>query len=274
MVVKVQDNPRDVVSVLIKRHPFLQQARERLIKRICSRLKRLCLKFNEKSGSDYGSSTGKNNSPVNILRSNYNNNEDKYLSTMARLDEEANKVSTYIEGNLWIDASQNNKIKSKQKRECEIFAISMINLFKTPKSLLEIGFNAGHSLSLFLHNFPSIETVLEFDICQHAYVEHNFNLVKTIFPHADIKLTCGDSKETILSAPLPTTIDGTVDIIHIDGGHDYKVSFFLLNGCSFLLVYVRRSLNFYISAMTNIRTNTLTARFPCTLTRRAVDGIF
>ena len=39
---------------------------------------------------------------------------------MERLDNEARKVSGYIEGNLWSDASQGDETKSKNKRECEI----------------------------------------------------------------------------------------------------------------------------------------------------------
>ena len=215
IVVKVKDNPHHVIRNLVKEYPFLKEIEERLLKRICTRLKRLCIKYDDGKNNDENSIAHS----VNILRSNYNHNEKKYKVTMERLDNEARKVSGYIEGNLWSDASQGDETKSKNKRECEIFAISMINLFKAPKSFLEIGFNAGHSLSLFLHNIPSIETVFEFDICQHAYVQKNFNIVKSIFPHVNMKLMCGDSKQTIVNAaPI------LVDIIHIDGGHDYNVS--------------------------------------------------
>ena len=61
-------------------------------------------------------------------------------------------------------------------------------MFHNPKSLLEIGFNAGHSLSIFLRNIPSIDRVYEFDICQHEYVLHNFEVVKTMFPNVNILL--------------------------------------------------------------------------------------
>ena len=97
--------------------------------------------------------------------------------------------------------------------------LAILEILELQEISPEIGFNAGHSLSLFLHNIPSIETVFEFDICQHAYVQKNFNIVKSIFPHVNMKLMCGDSKQTIVNAaPI------RVDIIHIDGGHDYNVS--------------------------------------------------
>ena len=84
---------------------------------------------------------------------------------------------------------QSVETKSKNKRECEIFAISMINLFKAPKSFLEIGFNAGHSLSLFLHNIPSIEMVFEFET--RHYLAPGDNREHSILIHEYI-----DSSET------------------------------------------------------------------------------
>jgi hypothetical protein len=92
-----------------------------------------------------------------------------------------------------------------------------------PRTFLEVGCNAGHSLALFLHFVPSIEHVYEFDLCNHAYTVSNFEVVKTSAPHVQMSLTCGNSRATLAAAARAKTM-GKVDAIHIDGGHDFDTA--------------------------------------------------
>ena len=214
IVVRVQDDPSEVVRKLVSNSPFLKPMRHRLLNRVCSRIGLQCKRYNVNVGEAF-------DNVKTILRTNYMKTESNFRKEMNMLEIEAKTKSSYIEGNLWSDKSQAEESQSQSKRECEIFAISMLAMFHNPKSLLEIGFNAGHSLSIFLRNIPSIDRVYEFDICQHEYVLHNFEVVKTMFPNVNITLECGDSKETLFSTFQ--SIVPKVDVIHIDGGHDYNV---------------------------------------------------
>ena len=49
----------------------MKEIEERLLKRICTRLKRLCIKYDDGKNNDENSIAHS----VNILRSNYNHNE-------------------------------------------------------------------------------------------------------------------------------------------------------------------------------------------------------
>ena len=131
-----------------------------------------------------------------------------------------------VEGNLWTDSSLGD-VATLRKRECAVFATSL--LLPAPTTFLEIGFNAGHSLSMFLQTIPTLTRVVEFDICMHGYVRSNFKLVETKFPMVNISLICGDSKKTLgdYSNNNPTSLFGKekmVDVIHIDGGHDFDTA--------------------------------------------------
>ena len=150
-----------------------------------------------------------------------------------------------MEGNLWTDASLGDAMLQR-KRECAVFAMSL--LVPAPKTLLEVGFNAGHSLSMFLSTIPSIETVYELDICAHAYVHSNFQMVKSKFRTVNMSLICGDSKVTLRGKTIGDLFEMEMeveeeeeegkttkkkqnkkkktkaDVIHIDGGHDFDTA--------------------------------------------------
>ena len=129
------------------------------------------------------------------------------------------------EGNLWTDASQSADA-TLRKRECSLFAVSL--LVPAPTTYLEVGFNAGHSLSMFLSALPNLKRAVEFDICEHAYVRSNFQAVEKKFSQVNISLICGDSKVTLGDNKYTPTIlfgqNKMADIIHIDGGHDFDTA--------------------------------------------------
>ena len=80
------------------------------------------------------------------------------------------------------------------------------------KTIAEIGFNAGHSSALFLHN-TSIRRLLSFDLCNHTYSGKSIEYIKTTFKNR-FRIVCGDSTKTI-----PTYSGSRYDLVFIDGGH-------------------------------------------------------
>ena len=81
------------------------------------------------------------------------------------------------------------------------------------KSVLEIGFNAGHSALIMLTANPQLKFVAV-DIGWHAYAIPCFNYLHSVF---------GDRIEFIHSDSLqawPFLMDRDFDLVHIDGNHE------------------------------------------------------
>lgn len=92
-------------------------------------------------------------------------------------------------------------------------------------NILEVGFNAGHSSTLFLESNPNSK-VISFDICEHPYVDKAKNDIDILYPNRHT-LIRGDSRLTI-----PNFItDITFDLIFIDGGHSEEVAMADLLNC-------------------------------------------
>lgn len=95
-----------------------------------------------------------------------------------------------------------------------------INLFASAQmveTVVEIGFNAGHSCLLFLLANP-ISHIYVFDINLHPYTPPCLATLEKHFP-GRITFIPGDSTTT-----LPKFIEDhpqmTVDLVHVDGSHD------------------------------------------------------
>jgi hypothetical protein len=101
--------------------------------------------------------------------------------------------------------------------------IDLINLSKGKKNVLEIGFNAGHSSSIFLENGCN---VVSFDLGIHDYVKVAKEYIDKRF-QTQHTLILGDSTVTV------PTWDSKIkfDIIFIDGGHEYLVAKADLENC-------------------------------------------
>ena len=103
------------------------------------------------------------------------------------------------------------------------------------KKMIEIGFNAGHSASIFLHALPKDSIFLPFDLCEHSYTKECHNYLQTKYPQLHPMME-GDSMKT-----LPAFINqhpseiGTYDVVHVDGGHSQEVCISDLNGAHLLL---------------------------------------
>ena len=103
--------------------------------------------------------------------------------------------------------------------------INFINLVldNKVKKMAEIGFNAGHSIAVFLATLPQDGSILLFDLNDHNYAMPCYEYLKS--KHPQIKeFIPGDSRETMLQYinKHPEEL-GTYDLIHIDGGHSEEI---------------------------------------------------
>lgn len=102
---------------------------------------------------------------------------------------------------------------------------------RAPKSIMEIGFNAGHSALLFLANTPPDTKVVSFDLGEYAYVFAAKRYIDSVFPGRHTLVT-GDSTVTIPKYEEqvahrmkdPNTAPPLrFDFIFIDGGHQNDI---------------------------------------------------
>ena len=101
----------------------------------------------------------------------------------------------------------------------------------SPKSIMEIGFNAGHSALLFLAITPPETKVVSFDLGEYAYVFAAKRYIDEVFPGRHTLVT-GDSTVTIpkyeeqvahrMKNP-ETAPPLRFDFIFIDGGHEKDI---------------------------------------------------
>jgi predicted O-methyltransferase YrrM len=131
-------------------------------------------------------------------------------------------VSTHLHNNGFTEfEGHSGEIKEQQARLKELCSKPSI------QTILEIGFNGGHSAELFLSN--SSATVLSFDLGVNPYVQSAKEYIDAKYTSRHT-LILGNSMETVPQylADNPNT---TFDFIFIDGGHDYEIALADLTNC-------------------------------------------
>lgn len=113
------------------------------------------------------------------------------------------------------------QLEDKQKNLWEA-AVILHKTHGTNMKLCEIGFNAGHSVLLFLLAAPTASYQL-FDLGEHAYTRPCLELLQTSFPTARIQMDFGNSltKLPMWIAAHKDQIE-TFDLVHVDGGHSME----------------------------------------------------
>ncbi len=108
--------------------------------------------------------------------------------------------------------------------------MDLIGLVNTgsAKTIMEIGFNAGHSADLLLSSKPDV-TLVSFDIAVHKYIDIAKEYIDMKYPGRHV-LIKGDSMITI-----PQYINDNpgknFDLIFIDGGHELDQAMCDLMNC-------------------------------------------
>jgi predicted O-methyltransferase YrrM len=94
--------------------------------------------------------------------------------------------------------------------------------------VMEIGFNAGHSAELFLHNNPYL-TLTSFDLGRWDYIYPAKNYIDYMYPNRHT-LIMGDSTVTVPKY-ISDNPGKKFDVIFIDGGHEYDTAKADLENC-------------------------------------------
>ena len=128
-----------------------------------------------------------------------------YLQTNGSLNAHFKNLDTIIENSHDFEG-HTACCKSKIK-----FINEVLQKYR-PKRVCEIGFNGGHSASIFLSD-KNVKHLHSFDLCDHKYSQKSIEYIKKNFKNR-FSLTCGDSTKTV-----PKYNGQKFDLVFIDGGH-------------------------------------------------------
>ena len=146
----------------------------------------------------------------------YNFIEFSNLELIKELDMIIKKTGEKMEGNCLY--RNNSNFNYRIEDPDENLRYNIFTLCKNRKSILEVGFNGGHSVALYTYSNPNL-LIKSFDICHHDYTEKCANYINE-FCNINFELIKGDSQETLKTY----NSNMKFDIIHIDGGHGYDAA--------------------------------------------------
>jgi glycosyltransferase involved in cell wall biosynthesis len=145
-----------------------------------------------------------------------------YLSMKSTIDQHVAKIKEIVEasgepceGNVfWLQHDHQETSMFLNKR------INLFNYSQKSHSIMEIGFNAGHSSLLYMLSNPT-STLQVFDLGEHLYTRPCFDYLSSQFPNR-MKIEFGDSRQTV-PAYISKNVGKVFDMIHVDGGHTESV---------------------------------------------------
>ena len=143
----------------------------------------------------------------------YNFTEFSQLNLINELNKIIKGTGEKIEGNCLYQHESNFEYHHGNKEDLRN---NIFKICKNKKSILEVGFNGGHSVALYSYSNPKI-IIKSFDICIHKYTEKCANYLKKS-TDLNFELIKGDSQETLKIY----NSNEKFDVIHIDGGHGYE----------------------------------------------------
>jgi glycosyltransferase involved in cell wall biosynthesis len=144
-----------------------------------------------------------------------------YHSSKSTIEQHVSKIKEIVEASG--ELCEGNVFWSHydpEPQEMSKFLNKRINLFSYSQkshSIMEIGFNAGHSCLLYLLSNPTSKIQI-FDLGVHRYTRPCFEYLSYQFPNR-MSIEFGDSRRTVPSY-IAGNIGKVFDMIHIDGGHD------------------------------------------------------
>lgn len=148
---------------------------------------------------------------------------EKYKEFQSQIDFHADKLTEIartsgdlLEGNCFtnhLTTERNELLLSKR--------VNLLEIASNGRSILELGFNAGHSALLFLLGCNPDAEITFLDLGIHPYVKPCFNYLETISP-VKKTLLLANSLEYLPKIVLKEGQRELYDIIHMDGGHSHE----------------------------------------------------
>ncbi|RYD63964.1 MAG: class I SAM-dependent methyltransferase [Verrucomicrobiaceae bacterium] len=139
---------------------------------------------------------------------------EQHRTVVAALNKAVIESGEPMEGNLYYSHNQNLSINTNLNAEFVIKRQQLALIASYKSSVLEIGFNAGHSAALMLCANPALK-YYGIDIAEHRYTPVCAQILADFFPDR-FEFYPGDSTKVY---PIEAERFVECDLVHVDGGH-------------------------------------------------------